>query len=116
MPSKKPFDPTVEWQQFVQRTEHKINELSGKVTKTENFVKVVTQAGKLSTLGQRVISNRMESALKSLSLPSKSQVAGLADRLDRIEATLDRLRLAVEAQGETSDPVPRPRRTLQPKD
>ena len=114
MSQKPTFDPTAEWQQFVQRSEQTINALSGQLTGTKEFAAMLAQAGQVSMLGQRLFSDHMEKVLGALNLPTQKQVTDLTDQLHRIEANLDTLRLAIERQGRSPEKPAGPKRTLKP--
>jgi SMC interacting uncharacterized protein involved in chromosome segregation len=107
------------WQDMIQKWEQEINSWSGKLTESEQFSAAMGQATKISLVAQRAFGEQMESLLRSMNLPSQAQVNSLAERLDAIEDSIDRLRLALEAQnaaatGETQPAAPAPRRTRKP--
>lgn len=118
MSSKAPFDPVSAWQDMVQKWEHEINSWSGKFTENEQFSAVMGQATKASLYAQKAMAEHMESVLRSLNLPSKTQVEELAERLDAIEESIERLRLALEP-GSTipapESPRAAPRRSRKPE-
>ena len=114
MSQKPTFDPTAEWQQFVQRSEQTINALSGQLTGTKEFAALLAQTGQISLAGQRLFSDHMEKVLGALNMPTQKQVTELTDQLHRIEANLDTLRLALERQSPPSEKQPGPKRTLKP--
>ena len=114
MADKPNFDPTAEWQQFVQRTEQTINALSGQITGTNEFAAMLSQVGNVSLMGQRLFSDHMAKVLGALNLPTQKQVNELTDQLHRIEANLDTLRLALEKQAGPSEKPLGPKRTLKP--
>lgn len=106
------------WQDMIQKWEQEINSWSGKLTESEQFSAAMGQATKISLVAQRAFGEQMESLLRSMNLPSQAQVNSLAERLDAIEDSIDRLRLAIEAQNSASasvtQPAPAPRRTRKP--
>ena len=59
-------------------------------------------------------SEQMEKLLKSLNLPSKAQLEGVGERLDRIEENIERLTVAMGRTG-ASPPAPAPKRTRKPE-
>ena len=89
----KPFDPVAQWQEFVQKWEHEVNAWSGKLTERDEFSAVIGQATKFQFAAQKALTDRMDETLRSLNLPSKRQVDLLAERLDAIEESIERLRL-----------------------
>ncbi len=115
--SQTPFDPLAQWQQMVQKWEQEVNTWSGKMTENDQFSAFMGQATKVQMVAQRAIAEQMETLLKNLNLPSKAQVEALAERLDGLEDSIDRVRLAIEALASKSaaaPPVAEPRRTKQP--
>lgn len=120
--SKQPFDPFelwsgARWQEMVQKWEQEINGWSGKLTESEQFGAMMGQMTKVQLVAQRAFAEQMESLLRNLNLPSKAQVEALSERLDAIEDSVDRVRLAVEAlatKTEATPPPPEPRRTRKP--
>lgn len=112
-----PFDPIAQWQKMVSQWEQEINTWSGKLTESEQFSAMMGQATKVQAVAQRAFADQMESLLKNLNLPSKAQVEALAERLDGLEDSIDRVRLAIEAlagKAAMAPAAPEPRRTKQP--
>jgi SMC interacting uncharacterized protein involved in chromosome segregation len=115
--SQTPFDPVAQWQQVVSKWEQEINSWSGKLTESEQFSAMMGQATKVQVVAQRAFAEQMETLLKNLNLPSKAQVEALSERLDGLEDSIDRVRLAIEALAGKAAAVPapaEPRRTKQP--
>ena len=113
----KPFDPVAQWQEFVQKWEHEVNAWSGKLTEREEFSAVVGQATKFQFAAQKALTDRMDETLRSLNLPSKRQVDLLAERLDAIEESIERLRLALVPGVKVAEPAPaapEPKRSRKP--
>jgi SMC interacting uncharacterized protein involved in chromosome segregation len=117
MNQKTGFDPVANWQEMVQKWEQEVNNWSSKFTETEQFGATMSQATKMSMVAQKALNDRMESLLRSLNLPSKTQVEALGERLDAIEEAIERLRLSLEPGAQIPDapsPVPAPSRTRKP--
>ncbi|MCW1382743.1 hypothetical protein OLX02_07890 [Novosphingobium sp. KCTC 2891] len=121
--SDKPFDPIATWADMVQKWEQEINSWSGKLTESEQFSSMMGGVTRIQLIVQRSVAEQMEGMLRTLNMPSKVQIEALTERLDAIEDSIDRLRLAVEARalkpGNASPaeavPVPpEPKRTRQP--
>ncbi|WP_066553337.1 hypothetical protein [Croceicoccus bisphenolivorans] len=114
--SEKSFDPVAEWQSFVQRWEQEINAWSGQLTGSEEFSALMGQATKMTVLGQKAMAEQTEAILKTLNLPTKSQLEELGTRLDAIEDQIVQIRLLIE--GGKATPVKparaEPTRTRQP--
>ena len=106
------FDPAATWQKLVSRWEQEVNEWSGKLTENEQFGKMMGQATKMQIMAQRSFNEHMEKLLKSLNLPSKSEIDAITERLDHIEELLERLTLA--ACPAAAPPAPAPKRTRKP--
>ena len=106
------FDPAAAWQKMISRWEQEINSWSGKITESQQFGKVMSQATKMQIMAQRSFNDHMEKLLKSLNLPSKTEIEEISERLDRIEEVLERLTLTLGPAKEA--PVPSPRRTRKP--
>lgn len=111
------FDPLRAWQDFVQKWEIEINEWSGKLTESEQFSAAMGQATKMNLIAQKAWAERMETMLETLSLPSKSQIDDLSERISRIEDNIERIRIAVENTPPASSgrtPRAEPKRTRKP--
>jgi polyhydroxyalkanoate synthesis regulator phasin len=90
-----PLDPVAVWQKFVSDWEKQINEVSAKVTATEEFSRALNQATKYSVVAQQQFDRQMEQFLRTLHLPSKSDITDITERLARIEESLERLALTL---------------------
>jgi hypothetical protein len=120
--TQKPFDPFeiwsgAKWQEMVQKWEHEINDWSGKVTENEQFGALMGQLTKVQLVAQNAFTEQMETLLRNLNLPSKAQVEALSERLDAIEDSIERVRLAVEALATSTaatPAAPEPKRTRKP--
>lgn len=118
----KPFDPVAAWADMVQKWEQEINSWSTKLTDNEQFGALVGNVSRIQLVVQRAVAEQMESMLATLNMPSKVQIEALTERLDGLEDSIDRLRLAIEARALTPgnaavEPVvapPEPKRTRKP--
>lgn len=110
------IDPLRAWQDLVQKWEIEVNEWSGKLTGNDQFSALMGQATKMNLVAQKAWAERMETMLEALNLPSKSQIEGLAERLDRIEDNIERMRLSIEQAAEkpAKPAKPEPKRTRKP--
>ena len=70
----KQFNPFEAWQEIVQRWEHELNAWSGQITKSEEFGALIGQATKATIYAQKAMAEQTEAVLRSLNLPSKSQI------------------------------------------
>lgn len=109
----KQFNPIEAWQQIVQRWETELNEWSGQITKSEEFSALIGQATKATIYAQKTMAEQTEAVLRSLNLPSKSQIDEISERLAVIEDHLAQLKLAVKERNQ-SPAAPEPRRTRKP--
>jgi ubiquinone biosynthesis protein UbiJ len=100
------FDPLSAWQKFISDWEKQVNEASARVTGTEEFGRAMSQVTKFSMAAQQQFDRQMEQFLKTVHLPSKSDIAAINDRLAAIEDTLERLTAAVNRDGRTGDAAP----------
>lgn len=107
------IDPLRAWQDLVQKWEIEVNEWSGKLTGNDQFSALMGQATKMNLVAQKAWAERMESMLEALSMPTKGQIDELAERLDRIEDNIERIRLTLE-QSADKPAKPEPKRTRKP--
>lgn len=111
-----PFDPIATWQKLVSDWEKQINEVSARVTGTEEYSRAMNQAAKLSAAARQQFDRQMEEFLKTVHLPSKADIAGIHDRLAAIEDAIEQLRLAIgKGSGPAAIPVSRTRKPPEPK-
>ena len=108
------FDPAAAWQQLISRWEQEVNQWSGRLTENEQFGQIMSQATKMQIMAQRSFNEHMEKLLKSLNLPSKTQIEEVSERLDRIEEAVDRLALAISGSAAAAAPAAAPKRTRKP--
>ena len=90
------FDPVAAWQKFISDWEKQVNEASARVTGTEEFSAAMNQMTKFSMAAQQQFDRHMEQFLKTVHLPSKTDIAAIHDRLAAIEDALERLTSALE--------------------
>jgi len=104
------FDPVAAWQKFVSDWEKQINEASARVVGTEEFSRAMNQAAKFQIAAQQQFDKQMEQFLKTLHLPSKSDVAEIHDRLAAIEESIERLSATIMPKGPAKLEVARTRK------
>jgi hypothetical protein len=85
------------------------------------FSKVVNQVGGATAGAQKQLGDLMEKYLLSMNLPSRSQMVGVAERLQSIEGQLNEIKAMLhQMQGNAAGPsagfsaAPRPPRTKRP--
>ncbi|RVQ64842.1 hypothetical protein EKN06_14690 [Croceicoccus ponticola] len=109
----KQFNPIEAWQEIVQRWETELNEWSSQITQSEEFGALIGQATKATVYAQKTMAEQTEAVLRSLNLPSKSQIDEISERLAVIEDHLAQLKLAV-GERNPAPSAPEPRRTRKP--
>lgn len=107
-----PIDPVATWQKFVSDWEKQVNETSARFAGTEEFSRAMNQATKLSMMAQQQFEKQMEQLLKTYHMPSKSDIAGINERLASIEETFAQLVQALAPRN--SRPEPKIARTRRP--
>ncbi len=90
-----PFDPIATWQKLVSDWEKQINEVSARVTGTEEYSRAMNQTTKFTAAARQHFDRQMEELLKTVHLPSKADMAAIHDRLAAIEDAIEQLRLAL---------------------
>jgi polyhydroxyalkanoate synthesis regulator phasin len=111
-----PFDPIATWQKLVSDWEKQINEVSARVTGTEEYSRVMNQAAKMQTAARQHFDRNMEELLKTVHLPSKADMAAIHDRLAAIEDAIEQLRAALSRETlRPAVPVTRTRKPSEPE-
>jgi len=113
-------NPLSSWREWMTQSENQINSLFNELMATEGYSRVIGLVTKLGVSMQRSMAEGMERYFTALSLPTRSDVIELAQRLSVIESRL----LAIEnslrkltgtsAIDFTSTPLARPPRTKKP--
>src|SRR5262245_19115275 len=104
------LDPFEMWRQVVTKLEGGINSMANNSMNSEQFARALHQFTQVSTGMQQTFEKVLDGYFKALRLPSQKDIAGLADRLQRLEDKIDML-LPME-QREPAES--RPTRTRQP--
>jgi hypothetical protein len=111
-----PFDPIATWQKLVSDWERQINDISARVTGTEDYSRFMNQATKFQTAARQQFDRQMEEFLKTVHLPSKADMTAIHDRLAAIEDAIVQLRAAIEKdKPRPAAPVTRNRRPPRPE-
>ncbi|MDR7101361.1 hypothetical protein [Croceicoccus sp. BE223] len=116
-PKSAPFNPLAAWQEAIQKWEHELNAWSGQFTSSEEFGALIGQATKATVIAQKAMAEQTEAVLRSLNLPSKSQIEEVSERLAVIEDHLAQMRLQLARFDSSAAPTPaapEPRRTRKP--
>jgi len=92
------LDPFALWRDLVSKVEKGVNEAAGPSLGSDEFVAAMNQALSASVAGTALKREMMNRYLRTMNLPTRSDVEALGDRLHAIEdrligmsATLDRL-------------------------
>jgi len=117
-PKQAPFNPLAAWQDAIQKWEHELNAWSGQFTSSEEFGALIGQATKATVIAQKAMAEQTEAVLRSLNLPSKSQIDEISQRLAVIEDHIAQIRLQLGQSDTGAAPrppaAPEPRRTRKP--
>ena len=114
-------DPVALWQNMIGEMEKGFNAFANQAMTSPEFSKVVNQVGGATAGAQKQLSELMEKYLLSMNLPSRSQMVGMAERLQSIEGQLNEIK-AMLHQLKGASPgasggylqAPRPPRTKRP--
>ncbi len=114
-------DPLSSWREWMSQSETQLNSLFNELMATEGYSRVMGLVTKLGVSMQKSMSEGMERYFTALSLPTRSDIIDLAQRLSTIESRL----LAIEnnlrkltgttaADAASAAPLIRPPRTKKP--
>ncbi len=84
-------DPVAMWQNLIGEMEKGFNAFANQAMASPEFSKVVTQVGGVSAGAQKQLGDLMEKYLVSMNLPSRAQMAGMGERLQKIETQLNEI-------------------------
>jgi SMC interacting uncharacterized protein involved in chromosome segregation len=114
-------DPVALWQNMIAEMEKGFNAFANQAMASPQFSKVVNQVGGATAGAQKQLSELMEKYLLTMNLPSRSQMIGMAERLQSIEGQLGEIKAMLhQMQGAAasasggSPQVPKPPRTKRP--
>src|SRR5450432_376467 len=85
-------DPVAMWQNMIGEMEKGFNAFAGKAMESPEFSKVVNQVGGVTAGAQKHLGEMMEKYLVGMNLPSRSQMVGMAERLQAIEGQLNEIK------------------------
>jgi SMC interacting uncharacterized protein involved in chromosome segregation len=114
-------DPVALWQNMIGEMEKGFNAFANQAMASPQFSKVVNQVGGATAGAQKQLGELMEKYLLTMNLPSRSQMIGMAERLQSIEGQLSEIKAmlhqmqgaATSASGR-SPQAPKPPRTKRP--
>src|SRR5271163_5016463 len=90
--AEKSNDPVALWHAMIGEMEKGFNSFANQAMASPQFSKAVNQAGGLSAGAQKQLGDLMEKYLVSMNLPSRSQMVGMAERLQSIEGQLSEIK------------------------
>jgi len=85
-------DPLALWQNMIGEMEKGFNDFANQAMASPEFSKVVNQVGGATAGAQKQLGELMEKYLLSMNLPSRSQMVGMAERLQSIEGQLNEVK------------------------
>jgi hypothetical protein len=114
-------DPAVVWQTMLGELEKGFNSIANQAMGTPEFSRLMNQAGGVAAGAQRQFGELMEKYLLSMNLPSRSQLVGMAERLQSIESQLSEIKALLNEMNRGAGTAeiaaaskPRPPRTKRP--
>jgi hypothetical protein len=114
-------DPAVIWQTMMGEMEKGFNSFANQAMTSPEFSKVMNQVGGVTAGAQKQLGELMEKYLVSMNLPSRSQLVGMAERIQAIEGQLNEIKaLLHQVHNNSSAPdggygaTSRPPRTKRP--
>jgi hypothetical protein len=115
------FDPIASWREWMSQSENRLNGLFNEVMATDGYGRVLGGLTKVFVSMQKSMSEGMERYFTALSLPTRSDVVDLGQRLSMIESrllsienSLARMAGPDPHERQTSTASPRPPRTRKP--
>jgi len=114
-------DPAVIWQRMLGELEKGFNTFANQAMGTPEFSRLMNQAGGVAAGAQKQFGELMEKYLLSMNMPSRSQLVGVAERLQSIEGQLSEIKALLNQMNRSAGTVesapaskPRPPRTKRP--
>jgi SMC interacting uncharacterized protein involved in chromosome segregation len=113
-------DPVALWQNMIGEMEKGFNAFANQAMSSPQFSQAVNQVGGATAGAQKQLGELMEKYLVSMNMPSRSQMIGMAERLQSIEGQLNEIKAMLHqiqgasAGGPGSSSAPRPPRTRRP--
>jgi hypothetical protein len=114
-------DPFALWQKMIGEMEKGFNAFANQAMTSSQFSKAMNQASGATAGAQKQLSDLMERYLVRMNMPSRSQMVGMAERLQAIEGQLNEIKTllqqmnAVSAMTRDSPAAPpKPPRTRRP--
>ena len=118
--SEKIGDPVALWQKMLGEMEKGFNSLANQALASPQFSEAMNRAGGVTAGAHKQLGDLMEKYFISMNMPSRSQMVGIAERLQTIEGQLNDIKeLLQEMQRQTGAARPtsapaKPPRTRRP--
>ena len=118
--SEKISDPVALWQKMLGEMEKGFNSLANEALASPQFSKAMNQAGGVTAGAHKQLAELMEKYFISMNMPSRSQMVGIAERLQVIEGQLSDIKLLLQEMQKHAGTAgaapasPRPPRTRKP--
>jgi len=94
--SDKVNDPVALWQKMLGEMEKGFNSLASEALSSPQFSRAMNQAGGVTAGAHKQLGDLMERYLISMNMPSRSQMVGIAERLQTIEGQLADIKLLLQ--------------------
>src|SRR3977135_125720 len=114
-------DTAVIWQTMLGEMEKGFNSFANQAMASPEFSKVMNQVGGVTAGAQKQLGEMMEKYLVGMNLPSRSQMVGMAERLQSMEGQLNEIKAMLHQIQTTSGAssggtmaAPKPPRTKRP--
>ena len=114
-------DPAAIWKTMIGEMEKGFNAFANQAMASPEFSKVVNQVGGVSAGAQKHLGDLMEKYLVTMNLPSRAQMASMAERLQSMEGQLNEIKALLHrvqdntgASAAGSAAAPKPARTRRP--
>ncbi|MBR1123826.1 hypothetical protein JQ628_20025 [Bradyrhizobium lablabi] len=95
-------DPVAIWQNMIGEMEKGFNSFANQAMSSPEFSKMMNQAGGAAAGAQKQLGELMEKYLVSMNLPSRSQMVGMAERLQSIEGQLNEIKAMLTQMSKAS--------------
>ncbi len=114
-------DPAEVWRTLLAEMEKGFNSFANQAMGSQEFSRVMNQAGGVSFGAQKSLGELMERYLSSLNLPSRAQLVNMGERLQAIENQLNEIKAMLHGNQERAGtsvapaglaPLPKPPRSL----
>jgi SMC interacting uncharacterized protein involved in chromosome segregation len=119
--AEKSIDPMAFWQKIMGEMEKGLNSYANQAMTSPEFSKVMNQTGGITAGAQKQFVELMEKYLLTVNLPSRTQMVGIAERLQTIETQLNDVKMLLQQMQRSAgvpeasqSGVPRPPRTKRP--